>query len=70
MFLPHYVFAHMDESDEMILPSKHLNGDIQITTDSDTEQWEQSFEKIIESSTEHLVSVKSINNSTHVQSND
>lgn len=69
LLLPIQIYAHVEESEEaeeLLILSRYNKGNIELVTDPESEQWEQSFEKDIESMWEHEISVKTLNNGTHI----
>jgi len=67
ILIPLQVFGHgeKDEYDkEVFVLSQFVNGNIELSKSS--EQWSDSFEKDFDSIWDHDISVKSLNNGTHV----
>lgn len=67
ILVPLQVFGHGGEEDldeKTLILSRFVDGDIELSTQS--EQWEQSFEKDFDSMWDHDISVKSLNNGTNV----
>src|SRR6266508_4379715 len=51
---------------EVVILSRFIPGDIDLSADPSLGQWNQSFENIVESLWGHDISVRTINNSTHI----
>jgi len=70
ILLPIQAYTHVEEegeeAEEILILSRYMKGNIEFVTDPESEQWEESFEKDIESMWEHEISIKTLNNGTHV----
>ncbi len=67
--LPIQAYAHVgggEKAEEILILSRYIKGNIELTTDPESQQWKQSFEKEIKSMWGHEISVKTLNNGTHV----
>ncbi len=69
ILLPIQTYAHVEggkETKELLILSGYTKGSIKLTTDPESQQWKQSFENDIESMWGHEISVRTLNNGTHV----
>lgn len=55
-----------EETEEQLVLSRYVKGNIVISADPEDEQWKQSTEDIVESAWQHKVQVMSLNNGTHI----
>ena len=63
--MPVQAFAHLGEG-ETVIQSRYVNGDIVFATDPRVGLWSQSFHYDITTEWGHEVSVRSLNNGTHI----
>lgn len=65
LLVPLQAFAHLGEG-ETVIQSRYVKGDIIFTTDPRIGVWSQSFHYDITSEWEHKISVRTLNNGTHI----
>lgn len=63
--IPVQAFAHLGTG-ETIIQSRYIKGDITFTTDTRVGVWSQSFHYDMATEWEHKISVRTLNNGTHV----
>lgn len=65
LIIPLQAFAHLGEVDTVI-QSRYVKGNIAFTTDPRVGMWSQSFNYDITTEWEHKISVRTLNNGTHI----
>lgn len=73
MLIPVEAFAHLkggltegNETEEPPILSGYRSGNIQLIPDAQSDLWRESFQKNIRSLWEHEISIKTLNNGTHI----
>lgn len=65
LIVPLQAFAHLGEG-ETVIQSRYVKEDITFTTDPRVGMWSQSFHYDITTEWEHNISVRTLNNGTHI----